>query len=98
MPNIYEMNTRQVLTDGGKCGVWLTLGSSVVSTMTWFWPVIMYGRDAEFNAISPAVLVLLLAACGFAFIGGCILLLIGREQVTTVRRVARTKPDEQLWR
>ncbi|AFL53152.1 hypothetical protein ABIE78_000952 [Sinorhizobium fredii] len=104
MTNLYEMQTKQMFTDRGILGIWLVMCSPVTTGFLYWWLVHIIAaneRAAEFgyrSALPGSALfvALLLIASSLAFIAGCILLLIGRSQETTVRRLARPKTGGQV--
>jgi hypothetical protein len=86
----YTLHTRQELTGEGKLGVWLVLGSPVISAL-------FFGLSTG-NRGDAFLLAIIGALCGFAFIAGWVLLLKGRDQITTMSRNVTQQVDHTLWR
>jgi hypothetical protein len=108
MTRIYELQTRQMFTEGGKWGIALVLTSPIATGLLYWWMIYAISaneRAAEFGyrATMPGMvgfIAVLLIASGLAFLVGGILLLIGRRQVTDVVKLARQKPlinDLRTW-
>lgn len=93
--NTYEMHTTQKFTDRGILGIWLVMCSPVTTGLLYWWLIYAYESHDGVSG-SVVFLALLLIASNLAFFAGCILLLIGRSQVTTVQRLARPKTAGQL--
>lgn len=79
----YELHTRQVFTDEGRWGVKLMLVSPILSGIFYWLLFLALSNGEQGRAI---VYSLVLIACGLAFIGGGILIIIGRRQITAVNK------------
>lgn len=80
-PISFTMQATQSFTSDGRMGVWAMLLSPVASGILWAW----FLKEPGMLALT------LLVASGLAFIGGCLLVLIGRRQtfIGQIERPAR---------
>ena len=83
----HTMHSVQRFTADGKLGIWLLMGSPLVSGAAYAWLLRELAEEYSRNQtlFLPSVLLIL---SGLAFIAGALLALIGREQTTTVTPVA----------
>lgn len=83
----YDIQSTQHFTDNGIIGVWLFLGSPILSGIGYWW------LTSELSGYSPNLFgpALVLFLSGMGFLGGCVSLLIGRSQ--TFKVIQTVKPD-----
>lgn len=80
----YEIRTEQKFTDVGLVGAALFIGGPTGSAICYAWYLSQLGLPSYESSASGAPL--LMALCGIAFLVGCVLMFIGREQTHTVRK------------
>lgn len=92
MTTTTTLHTRQHFTDNGRRGVALALLSPVILPISYAW---MLHAMAVNDNVGLAVIAVL--GSSVAFVAGCIMVLIGRTQLTTVQRVRTMKGKPEAW-
>lgn len=71
----YQVKTRTFLDGQGSKGAWMFVLSPLIQWAAWRW------------ITNPAVSTIILLAAGAAFLLGFVLLLVGREQHSTIEEI-----------
>lgn len=92
----YRIHTSQNLTKNGQLGVWLFLFSPIVGGASYYWLMAESFRRLNVLPVIPAVF---MVAAGIAFLGGAVMVLIGRTFSHSVNEIdpAEAKQSEGLW-
>jgi hypothetical protein len=91
----YEIETYQRLNEMGRVGIWLLMLSPLAGGASYYWFLVQITK--RYGSGSTGLPALCMVACGLAFIGGAILLLIGREYHHSARELDDEGKKGGLW-
>lgn len=92
----YRIVTSQNLTQNGLLGVWLFLLSPIFGGAFYYWYLVTLSSVRGTHPALPASLVML---SGLGFLGGAVLIIVGRTLTHSVTEIdsSETGKTEGLW-
>lgn len=91
----YQIHTEQKFTDVGMMGVAFFVGGPIAAGLCYGWLLYQLSQPPFLQNIAAPLVILGLS--GIVFLFGCAMMLVGRSQTYTVKRVTPSDTDKQLW-